>query len=163
MLRRGRLARKYGVKACTQLVSLCENMPIVPRVDESTLAVFAGEPGIDPGEALLFAQVAERGGWVVSGDKRCLAALSRVSDLHRRLDQRVAIIEGVLLELCVRQDFNDMRDRIRLIRPYDTTIDICFRPNGALSVDGLRSYYRDAARSASPLRLWRPAVETNDD
>ena len=158
MLRRGRLVRKYGVKTCTQLLSLCECMPIVPRVDGPTLTTLAAQPGIDPGEALLFAQIAEHGGRVVSGDKRCLASLSGIPDLHRRLDRRIAIIEGVLLELCARRDPEEMRDSVRLVRPYDTTIDICVLPNGFLSVEGLQSYYCDAASTASPLRLWTPAT-----
>lgn len=156
MLRRGRLVHLYGANTCKQLLSACARMPSVPRVSGPTLTMLATQPGIDPGEALLIAQIAEHGGWVVSGDKRCLIPLSGIPDLHPKLDHRIATIEGVLLALSVHKNPEEMRDSIRRVRPYDTSIDICVLPNGLPSIEGLRSYHCDAANKALPLRLWTP-------
>lgn len=156
MLRRGRLVREYGAEICMGLLSVCEDMPTVPRVTGRILTTLAAQPGIDPGEALLFARVAEHGGWVISGDKRSLVSLSEMRSLHARLEHRIATIEGVFLALCKQRDPAEMRDSVRLVRPYDATLDICVLPNGLPSIVGLQSYHSDAVNRALPLRLWAP-------
>ena len=60
--------------------------------------------------------------------------------------------------MCAKVGAGEITDNVRLLRPFDTTTDICALPDGLLSIAGLQSYYRDAAAKASPLRLWGPPM-----
>lgn len=97
MLRRGNLPRRYGQGVCESLVAIAETIPRLPVANEQWLDQLTGVPGIDPGEAQLFAAAAQHGLLVMTGDKRALVALKEHPCYVRALANRVVALEPLLL------------------------------------------------------------------
>jgi hypothetical protein len=66
--------------------------------------------GMDPGEALLFAEAEATGGTVVTGDKRALAAYARLSTPEQRSRIRVVCWEQLLLRVREIHGYEALRD-----------------------------------------------------
>jgi hypothetical protein len=156
MLRRGSLPRRYGKKACEDLISIAESMPVVPEPSVEWLDKMTPIDVIDPGEARILAAAAEFALAIVSGDKRALRAVKDAEGLAPALAGRVSVLEAILLGLCERLGHEDVRGRVAPLMALDKTVDICFSPGVANPPEALMSYYRSIAADVAPLVLWAP-------
>ncbi len=156
MLRRGSLPRRYGKKACEDLISVAESMPVVPEPSIEWLDKITPIDVIDPGEARILAAAAEFTLVVVSGDKRALRAVKEAEGLAAALAGRVSVLEAILLGLCERLGHQHVRGRVAPLIGFDKTVDICFSPGLANPREALMSYYRTIAADVAPLVLWEP-------
>jgi hypothetical protein len=108
-------------------------------------------PGIDQGEAILFASAAaEPGTLLASGDKRSLIALAtdaRCAALARSLAGRVLCFEQAVLAAIRIVGYEHTRARIAPERTRDKVIDIAFSRGLETSkenaVEAIESYIRD--------------------
>lgn len=155
MLRRGSLARRYGAKACEDLISIAESMPVVPEPNIEWLDRITPIDLVDPGEARLLAAAADFGLPVVSGDKRALRAIKDAEGLAPALAGRVSVLEAVLLGLCERLGHAEVRRRVAPLKGLDKMIDICFSSGTADPREALASYYESVAVDVAPLVLWK--------
>ncbi len=154
MLRRGRLLRTYGTRACERLIPLAEHMPPVVDSPTSWLEQLAHIPDIDPGEAILFATAADRRVPVVTGDIRSLRALKSLDRFPEALEGRIAVLEAVLLALCGRLGTAAVRSRVQSVPQVDNVMQICFSPGVEEPELALRSYLHDRKKALAPLVLW---------
>ena len=154
MLRRGRLRRTYGTRACERLIPLAERMPPVVGSPTSWLEELAHIPDIDPGEAILFATAADLRIPVVTGDVRSLRALKSLDRFPEALEGRIAVLEAILLALCGQLGTAAVRARVKSAPQVDTVMRICFSPDVEEPESALRSYLRDRKKELVPLVLW---------
>ena len=68
------------------------------------------QSGLDPGEALLFAEAEATGGIVVTGDKRALAAYAKVSTSVERAKIKVVCWEQLLLRVHQLHGYESLRN-----------------------------------------------------
>ena len=154
MLRRGRLRRTYGTRACERLIPLAERIPPVVGSPTSWLEELAHIPDIDPGEAILFATAADRRVPVVTGDIRSLRALKSLDRFPKALEGRIAVLEAVLLALCGRLGTAAVRSRVQSVPQVDNVMQICFSPGVEEPALALRSYLHHRKKALAPLVLW---------
>ena len=154
MLRRGRLRRTYGTKACERLIPLAESMPPVVDSPTSWLEQLTHIPDVDPGEAILFATAADLRMPVITGDIRSLRALKRLDRFPEALGGRIAVLEAVLLGLCGQLGTGAVRARVESVPQADTVMRICFSPGVEEPELALRSYLHDRKKELAPLVLW---------
>ena len=135
-------------------------MPSIPPVTNTWLDRFLPVPGIDPGEAQLFSAAAEQKLLVLSGDKRALRAISQVEGAAEALSELVVTLEAVLIALHGSVGADALRTRVAPLRPFDTTVGICFSDGNPDPLSALWSYYNGLASEVAPLKLWRPPSST---
>lgn len=158
MLRRGKLTRTYGAKACAELLPVAERMQSIPAPDPMWLDRLVLVPTINPGEALLFALAAQSGLIVVTGDKISLRALKDIEGYPEALSGRIVVLEAILLTLCIRLGHTEVRHRLNVLIPKDRTLQVCFSNSNSDPCRALESYYRNLVAEVDPLRLWEPQV-----
>lgn len=156
MLRRGKLIKVYGEKACADLVPIAKRMPVIPTAPPEWLDKLAPIPDIDPGEAQLFASAAQSALIVVTGDKRALRALKDVSEFVTAMEGRIAALESVLLALCDRMGHDEVRRRIGSLVTADKTLMVCFGSGNPDPTHALESYCRNLTDEVAPLKMWEP-------
>ena len=158
MLRRGALPTLYGKEACERLVPIAESMGLAPVASTAWLARLANVSQIDPGEAQLFASVAEHELIVVTGDKRSVLAASKVDGMVDALNGRVASMEAVLLRLCRRLGREHVRNAVKPLVAIedrkDKMVRVCFSEGNPDPEGALQSYFSDLKRNVAPLVLW---------
>lgn len=155
MLEKGRLRRDYGEAAADGLLKLSGEFPIAPEASEEWLDLLAAVPSIDPGEAQLFALAAEHGIRVLTGDKRSLEALAKVSNIHPRLDGRIVSLEAALTGLTKGAQQAQLRRKGSILGQYDQMARAVFASKGSDLDEALDSYTRDLESRVKPLVLWR--------
>jgi hypothetical protein len=107
MLRKGRLRKLYGEKACDDLISDAEAIPVIHQPNVQWLDKLVSISDIDPGETQIFAAAAESSLIVLSGDKRALRALKGLDDFVNALAGRVVVLEAVFIRLCDQIGINN--------------------------------------------------------
>jgi len=162
MLRKGRIPRVYSAGAIEKASAWC---PRIPPIDTSPSADLLDQlltvPGIDAGEAFLFALAAESDSLVGTGDKRACAALytsnCRAKNLLRG---KILCFETVLRLLLEKLEFLDLAKRLAPAREHNQTLRVLLsqgeQTSEAQFIDGLRSCSLDLERQAGNL-LFRPS------
>jgi hypothetical protein len=156
MLRKGGLRRKYGEKACDDLISLADSMPVLPAANTTLLEKLVPIDEIDPGEAQILASAAGSDLIVLTGDKRAVRALTRVDGVTEFLSGRIAVLEAILLALHNELGEGQVRKCIAPLTQLDQVVKICFSEANPNAREGLLSYYGALAQEVKPLRLWDP-------
>ena len=156
MLRRGKLLKLYGTKACADLIPLAESITPIRAPDEQWLERLAPVKDIDPGEAQLFAVSASDSLIIITGDKRALIALKDVEGYAEALAGRIIVLEAVILVLGNRLGYNEVKRRLGSLITSHLTLKICFSNDNPDPRGALESYYRDLVAEVHPLLLWDP-------
>ncbi|HXG89323.1 MAG TPA: hypothetical protein VNJ02_13385 [Vicinamibacterales bacterium] len=160
MLRRGSLPRRFGKETCESLLGTADSILPLQPFSSDWLERFLPVPGIDPGEAQLFAAAADRRLFVLSGDKRALRAVVNVEGAAQALSGLIVTLEAVLIALHDSVGVTTLRTRIAPLRPFDTTVGICFSDGNTDPLSAAWSYYNSLASEVAPLELWRPPSRT---
>ena len=155
MLERGRLRKRYGDFECDRLRKIADEFPVAPESSSDWLDVLSTEPGIDPGEAQLFALAAERGIRILTGDKRALEALAKVHDIHPHLSGNVITLEAVLTGLAEQMPDAQLRPKGSVLGQHDQMAKSVFASMSTDLGEALDSYIRDMEFRVKPLVLWR--------
>jgi hypothetical protein len=155
MLERGRIRKNYGDAAADRLRKLADEFPAAPNSSSAWLDVLADEPSINPGEAQLFALAAERRIRVLTGDKRSLDALAKITAIHPSLAGRVVTLEAVLRGMASNIPEAQLRHKGKVLGQRDQMAKAVFASEGSDLGEALDSYIRDLAARAKPLELWR--------
>jgi hypothetical protein len=158
MLRKGRLRKLYGEKACDDLISDAEAIPVIHQPNVQWLDKLVSISDIDPGETQIFAAAAESSLIVLSGDKRALRALKGLDDFVNALAGRVVVLEAVFIRLCDQIGYQQLRSRIAPLFGCDKVVDICFSAGNSDPRACLVSYYESLVAEVDPLILWHPAA-----
>lgn len=160
MLRRGSLPKRFGLENCQSLLEVADSIRPLQPVAGDWLDRFLPVPGIDPGEAQLFAAAADRRQLVLSNDKRALRAIVNVEGAAQALSGLIVTLEAVLIALHDSIGAATLRTRIAPLRPLDTTVGICFSDGNTDSLSAAWSYFDSLASEVAPLELWRPPSRT---
>lgn len=156
MLRRGRLAARYGAEACASLLPLAEAMPTAPDPRGPWFDRLAAIEDIDPGEAHLLAAAASGGLVVMTGDERALRAVRLVQGFSDAVSGRIVTRVAILLALCNELGSKEVRQAVSGLMGGNKTIRVCFSEASTDPREGLASYHRSAREELSPLVLWDP-------
>jgi hypothetical protein len=160
MLRRGGVVRRYGEENCDLLTSILETIPLLQQAPSSWLNRFLPVPGIDPGEAQLFSTAAEHKPLLLSGDKRALRSVREVEGAPEALSGLIVTLEAALIAVHRAIGTAALRHRVAPLRPFDTTVAICFSDSNSDPLSALWSYHNSLAAEVAPLALWQPPSET---
>jgi hypothetical protein len=155
MLERGRLRKKYGDFKSDRLRKLADEFPVAPNSSSKWLDELSAESSIDPGEAQLFALAAEHEIRILTGDKRALEALAKVSDIHPHLSGNVVTLESVLTGLHEQLPETQLRQKGKVLGQHDQMAKAVFGSTASDLGEALNSYLRDVESRTQPLRLWR--------
>lgn len=154
MLRRSRgLRKQLGDTLADSLVSLAEAQPLVTAAPPEVAALLAGKNEIDVGEVQLLALAASESLLLISGDKRALAAVSKVAEVAPMLAGKLVCLEAMMLALCKTLGVERIRAAVAPHRRIDKVFQVCFS-DGGTPVECLGSYLRDLQESVKPLILW---------
>ncbi len=165
MLRHGkRLSKKYPVGIRERATAWCSQVaPMTSRPRGMVFEQLATTRGIDPGEAELFAAVAETpGSLIATGDRRACRALRRSEDLgnvRAMLQGRIVCLETALSLLLERKSFPALSSALTQIREHNKTLGVLLSQGELTPVesfrDGLDSYSRDLTDELGEL-LYQP-------
>ena len=155
MLARGNLRKRYGDHEADRLRKLAGAFPVAPTPSSTWLDVLSAQSSIDPGEAQLFALAAEQGIRILTGDKRALEALAKISGIHPHLSGRVVTLEAALIGLTKQMPDDKLRQKGKILGQHDSMAKAVFASVGSPLGDALDSYMRDLESRAKPLDLWR--------
>lgn len=155
MLGKGPLRKRYGDATADGLRKLAGEFPVAPAASEEWLDLLAAVPSIDPGEAQLFALAAEHGIRILTGDKRALEALAKVSSIHPHLEGRIVSLEAALTGLTKETPEPQLRRKGTILGQYDQMAKAVFASPRSDLGEALDSYMRDLESKAKPLVLWR--------
>jgi len=142
--------------AASQALEIIGQMCPLASLDPMQLAPFENIVGIDPGEAILFAEVlANPETFVLTGDKRALRALSGLeAGLRAGLSGRVVLIEQVLLRLLDQNDLEWVRRHVCPAKSLDKAVSAIMGSrcdaNEESVRQGLASYIGEIARLFEP-------------
>jgi hypothetical protein len=104
-------AKKLGKKELRgDLEAFCEKHAVVAGAADVAREQELLNGGMDPGEALLFAEAEATGGVVVTGDKRALAAYAKLSTAKQRAKIKVVCWEQLLLRCNRLYGYETLRD-----------------------------------------------------
>lgn len=157
MLKRGALHRSYGSDDSERLRSLAETFQPIPEVGAQWLDQLTNATDVDPGEALLFAASIENDALAVTGDKRAIRAVSKLSDVAFALTGRIVTLEAALDALCADTGSDSIRTAVAPLAERDPTVQVCFS-EGSDPREGLASYQRELGESLPVDLLWSPAT-----
>ena len=160
MLRRGSIPKRFGDANCQSLLEIANAIAPLQSSPSAWLERFLAVPGIDPGEAQLFSAAADQKLYVLSGDKRALRSIGNVEGAAEALSGLIVTLEAVLIALHDSIGSDALRTRVAPLRPFDTTVGICFSDGNADSLSATWSYYNSLASEVAPLTLWRPPSGT---
>ena len=160
MLRGGSMVGRYPQGVRQKALAWCAEIPAVEEApDPELIDQLTTIQDVDPGEAFLFALVAEMDhALLVTGDKRACRAIQRSVDLRElkaRLAGKVLCLEAVLQLLLEQLGYAELVDALNPVREYNQTLRILLS-QGALTPetsfrDGLESYLADLAAQADDL------------
>jgi len=131
----------------------------LPDVAPESLLVYENITGIDPGEALLLAALAQNEGTLLlTGDKRAVKAAAALGcELKSCIYGRVLIVEQIVLAALLTHGIEWLRERICPQRHIDKAISIvmgseCRAERNSL-IEGLSSYIKDVDDIDTPSLL----------
>ncbi len=160
MLLKGRIPKKYSAAAIEKASAWCSRVKAIDRSPSPALVDQMIIPGVEAGEAFLFALVAESDSVVATGDKRaCLALQASDCEAKARLRHKVICLETALWLLLERLEYPDLARSLTPAREHNRTLRILLSQGEETSEDsfrdGLGSYSRDLEERAGEL-LFRP-------
>ncbi len=149
MLRKGRIPKKYSVAAIEKAVAWCSNIPAAVGPPSAALVEqLLRVPGIDAGEAFLFALVAESDSAIATGDKRaCLALHASDCPAKDALKGKVVCFETALWMFLGRLEYATLAKALAPAMEYNRTLRALL-PQGEETIEssfreGLKSYTAD--------------------
>jgi hypothetical protein len=155
MLAKGKAFRDYPQAARDTALAAANVVPGLTErpTDNNTYNRLAGTPGIDPGEALLFAVMAEQPVyWLATADRRSLVSLAtaaEVDDIRQRVAGRVVSFEAVFFRLVEADGLAATAAAFAAVglstNPKVRTL--IRAPGGDTELAGICSYLRDICRS----------------
>jgi hypothetical protein len=152
----GKADRLFFDKAAAErALRAIERMGTMPAPDTTSLEFLQNAPQIDAGEAVLFASAGDHG-YVLTGDKRALTALTKTATppLAQRLQGRIVCVEQVLVRALDLMGFEQLRERVCPHRTIDKMVAAVFGSTCQTTESdvrqGLNSYIR-AARTDCPM------------
>ncbi len=160
MLRKGNLRTRYGPERCDGLIQIMGDMPTVESSSDLYLDRLATIPGIDPGEAQLFAKAVDTGLHLITGDKHSLRALKNDMGMSEALSDHIIVLESILLELCDHLGPEEVRQRIQGLAQLDNVVKVCFSEHNSDPVTSLLSYFHSLIEEVRPLSLWHPSLDS---
>ncbi len=160
MLLKGRIPKKYSAATIEKASAWCSKVKAIDRSPSPALVDQLIMPGIDAGEAFLFALVAESDSIVATGDKRaCLALQASDCEAKAQLRHKVICLETALWLLLERVEYPRLAQSLTPAREHNRTLRVLLsqgEETGEGSFrDGLESYSRDLEERAGEL-LFRP-------
>lgn len=131
-----------------EILDFCEKCDVVEHFSDEEVRMLGSFPGIDQGEAILFAaMMSGQYQILITGDKRSLGVLSSTPELREfasELEGRVCTLESVIAFLIERLGFDVVRQRITANKHVDTAMRAVFgsgdRAVEAAVKDGLSQY-----------------------
>lgn len=106
---RSRTKKLTQEKQRTALEAFCDQHRFIEGAAEVGRQQELLNAGMDPGEALLFAEAETTGGVVVTGDKRALKAYARASTATQRGKIKVVCWEQLLLRIHAVKGYEELR------------------------------------------------------
>jgi hypothetical protein len=156
MLRRGKLRKTFGDANCDGLIPKATAMATAMDASSEWLDRLVGIDRIDIGEAQLFAMAATSGSILMTGDKRALGAVSKVTGFPDHVRARFVTLEAILLALCCHHGDDAICAAVKPLMGSDRMVQICFSAADRDFRGALRSYFEAAKRDVFPLVLWDP-------
>ena len=156
MLRKGQLQQAYGKSACDVLIPLADSMPLHPTPNQDWQDKLVSIDEMDFGEIQILAAAADTETIVLTGDKRALQALSKVSGATEVFGGRIAVLEAGLISLHDKIGPSELRRRAGHLSKVDSVTRICFSEGNHDPLDCLTSYFADICNKVEPLTLWPP-------
>ena len=126
MLRKEQLQQAYGKSACDVLIPLADSMPLHPTPNQDWQDKLVSIDEIDFGEIQILAAAADIETIVLTGDKRALQALSKVSGAAEVFGARIAVLEAGLISLHDKIGLSELRRRAGPLSKVDSVTRICF-------------------------------------
>lgn len=166
MLKQGALRRRLSDQVLERVQAWCEMVPgLQTEPAVRWLETLTPIDDIDPGEALLLAQLAEEPTSILlTGDKRALRTLSSHSELAaltRRLTGRICCVETAL-RVCVdaQQNIEGVASALSPLRRYNTMIRAVFSRGEDTRIEDFRaaieSYEEALRREVAEGLLFKP-------
>ncbi len=165
MLRKGRLPRTYPAEVIAAAMASCTAIaPLTAAPSEQSSAWVTDAPGIDSGEAFLFAHMLDNPrALLLSGDKRALRALVGTASLAAvatSVAGRIVCVEAALSLLVRDRGILGVSQAFQPLLTASATLRVVF--SEALSTDqdqclvALDAYFRHLNADTGGALLWRP-------
>ena len=165
MLRRGSFREHLGPDFAKCLGPLANSIGPITEPSTDWLDPLTKVPGIDPGEAMLFAAAAEddqQRSLILTGDKRAVVALKDVVPHRDRLKGRIVTLEAILIHLLDELSEERLRHDLGPVRHLDGMLRVCLNPENTDLLGCLRSYFLRTVNDAEPLVLWHPSARIRE-
>ena len=159
MLRKGRSFSRFSPEARASALALCEQIDSVrDRPSGDVLELLVGHEGIDAGEILLYASLAENPSWMLlSGDKRAMRALCTARDLNHVKDAiagRIACVESVIERMVTANGAAHTVSAFMPVRSSSPTLSVVLSDSNATSDEtclmATRSYLTELQQVVGP-------------
>ncbi len=165
MLRKGSFREHLGPEFAKCLGPLVNSIAPITNPSTDWLDPLRTIPGIDPGEAMLFAAAAEddqQRSLILTGDKQAVVALKDVVPHRDRLRGRIVTLEAVLIHLLDELSEERLRHDLEPVRHLDGMLGICLNPENPDLLGCLRSYFLGTVKDVEPLVLWHPPARIHE-
>jgi hypothetical protein len=159
-----RLIYRYGKEGVERAQKLAQQAKFVGfHLEKSELELLSSVPDIDTGEALLYASTyALQEFWLLTGDKRSLAALAEAPNCQAivaRLSGKVICLEQIIVHILRSHPFEMVLNKVVPARECDTAIKVAFGSGNqtelSRAIDTLDEYIRELhAKTGNLLRNW---------
>ncbi len=128
--KRAKAVARLTEQKVNDILAFCERTAAVPNAPDEDVAAMASIQNLDDGELLLISYASRQPDSVlVTGDKRCLAALTTTpsaSAVAARLDGRVLCLEQLIVRAIAQLDFEVVRARVVPNMACDTALRASF-------------------------------------
>jgi hypothetical protein len=167
MLKKGRLPKSYPADAIAAAMSTCTAIAALTAApSEQSSAWVTDAPGIDPGEAFLFAHMLDDPRTLLlTGDKRALVALAGTPSLAAvatSVAGRVVCVEAALSLLVRNLGISQVAPAFQPLRTASATLRVVFSEvlcaDQNQCLDALEGYFSALNAETGGTLLWRPSV-----
>ncbi|NET57356.1 MAG: hypothetical protein F6K47_14670 [Symploca sp. SIO2E6] len=153
------IKRRYSSETVKRAISIVERCQTILRQPTAELELLLKVNGMDEGEsALIVATATESMFWLITGDKRCLEALtneSSIATIRQRLVGRTICLEQILLKLISVHGCDYVQKRVLVTPDCEKAIKISFgwsTPADEASIlEALNNYINDLQRKSQGL------------
>ncbi len=147
----------HSTSAAAKVCACMDRMAPLPLPRTTTVSVFADEPKIDPGEAVLLALTIDHpGGRFLTGDKKALRALAHLP-CATSMAGRILIIEQIIRRCLSTKGREWLIENLCPFKHIDTAISNIMGSHcdgSAQSItDGIESYVEEIKNLTSPTLL----------
>jgi hypothetical protein len=155
---KSRVKRLATMELREHLEVFCEKHTVVKGTADLAREQELLDGGVDPGEALLFAEAEATGGVVVTGDKRALAAYAKLSTPKQRAKIKVVCWEQLLLRCNRLYGYETLREACCQGLEQDKgLLSIVFSSGLATpeehALEGIRSYLTAVTKHSGDILL----------